>query len=365
VKTSVSVGRNDIALTNLRATAGDFSVVGDITVTSEGDPIALRFDQVKAPGLIDGALSLNRSGAGWKAAMTGAYLNIPKLRDRFGGENDEAVNGDASVDDALSSDTPVSATINIAHVQLTDEIHIIAAKGDVTLGAETRGSLTGRIGGIAPVKLDIEPAGADRALTLTTDDAGSLMRALGVFDDGSGGTLDIKATLPAGDNRAADGLLRVFGLGIHDDAKLEGMLIGGELDELRQKMRDEGIKFKKIITPFTWRGDVLSVNKATARGGDIGVTIDGQYYIEEERLDMAGIFTPFYGVNKALSKVPLLGAVLTGGEGRGLLALNYTVTGSAKDPDVNVNPLSILVPGLVRDLLDGDGESVESLNVDR
>lgn len=368
VQTTVTLAGGEIALGNLRATAGEYSVAGNARVTDDGAPVTLRFDQIKAPGLIDGALSLERVGNGWKGAMTGAYLNLPALRDHFAGdEGDEASNEaeDTSTNDVLATDTPVSASINIALVQLTDDIHIANAKGGISLGEETRGSLSGDIGGIAPVKLDVVPAGRDREVTLTSDDAGSLMRALGVFDDGSGGALEIKATLPSGDNRAADGLLRVYGLVIHDDAKLEGMLIGGELDELREKMRADGIHFKKIITPFVWRGDVLTVSKATARGSDIGVTIDGNYFLKEERLDMKGVFTPFYGVNSALSKVPLLGTVLTGGKGQGIFALNYSVTGPASDPKVNVNPLSILAPGILRQLLDGDGEGAAPVTADR
>jgi len=42
--------------------------------------------------------------------------------------------------------------------------------------------------------------------------------------------------------------------------------------------------------------------------------------------------------------------LLLGGDGQGLFAANYRVTGSAADPQVSVNPLSALTPGFLRRL---------------
>ena len=47
---------------------------------------------------------------------------------------------------------------------------------------------------------------------------------------------------------------------------------------------------------------------------------------------------------------PLIGTILTGGEGQGLLAANYRMSGPAADPQVSVNPLSALAPGFLRQL---------------
>ena len=49
---------------------------------------------------------------------------------------------------------------------------------------------------------------------------------------------------------------------------------------------------------------------------------------------------PAYAVNRILGKIPLLGPILTGGEGEGLLAVTYTMSGSIEvmlldaDPDI-------------------------------
>jgi hypothetical protein len=50
---------------------------------------------------------------------------------------------------------------------------------------------------------------------------------------------------------------------------------------------------------------------------------------------------------------------LTGGEGEGLLAVTYHMTGDLGDPEVSVNPLSALAPGFLRGLFIGTGGSGE------
>lgn len=54
-------------------------------------------------------------------------------------------------------------------------------------------------------------------------------------------------------------------------------------------------------------------------------------------------------VNSLLSSIPLVGEILTGGSG--LIAATYTMKGPSKDPQVSVNPLSILTPGFLRKIL--------------
>jgi len=59
---------------------------------------------------------------------------------------------------------------------------------------------------------------------------------------------------------------------------------------------------------------------------------------------------PIYHSNSVISAIPLIGDILTGGEGGGLFAFTYTIRGSFADPSVSVNPLSVLAPGFLRRL---------------
>jgi hypothetical protein len=58
-----------------------------------------------------------------------------------------------------------------------------------------------------------------------------------------------------------------------------------------------------------------------------------------------------------VAKVPLVGELLSGGEGQGMFAARYSVKGGEKSPEVSVNPLSILTPGFLRGLFDAFDET--------
>ena len=70
----------------------------------------------------------------------------------------------------------------------------------------------------------------------------------------------------------------------------------------------------------------------------------------DARIDLQGTIVPAYALNSIIGNIPLIGSLLLGGEGQGLFAANYRVTGSAGDPQVSVNPLSALAPGFLRRL---------------
>jgi len=61
---------------------------------------------------------------------------------------------------------------------------------------------------------------------------------------------------------------------------------------------------------------------------------------------------PIYTLNSLLGNIPVLGSILVGPKGGGVFAATYTATGSLDNPNVSVNPLSALAPGILRRLLD-------------
>ena len=59
---------------------------------------------------------------------------------------------------------------------------------------------------------------------------------------------------------------------------------------------------------------------------------------------------PFDKISGFVGKIPVLKHVLTSGDGQGIIALDYTVTGNLEKPEVKVNPGSLLTPGALRDI---------------
>jgi uncharacterized protein YhdP len=112
-----------------------------------------------------------------------------------------------------------------------------------------------------------------------------------------------------------------------------------------------GIPFSTLRGEFALAEDRLTLDKVVAYGEAIGVTGNGVVDLHRDRLDLQGTIVPAYALNSILGNVPIVGSLLLGGEGQGLFAANYRVTGPAGKPQISVNPLSALAPGFLRRLL--------------
>ena len=89
----------------------------------------------------------------------------------------------------------------------------------------------------------------------------------------------------------------------------------------------------------------------TSAGTSLGFTASGALYTHADVLELRGTVIPVYALNAAFGNIPVLGDILTGAEkGGGVFAANFTMTGPVEKPDVTVNPLSALAPGILRNI---------------
>ena len=82
--------------------------------------------------------------------------------------------------------------------------------------------------------------------------------------------------------------------------------------------------------------------RSSAVGASMGVSMEGTYETAGGILRMGGVISPIYLLNG-------IGAFLTR-KGEGFFGFTYRLNGTADAPQVGVNPLSILTPGMFRDI---------------
>ena len=61
---------------------------------------------------------------------------------------------------------------------------------------------------------------------------------------------------------------------------------------------------------------------------------------------------PAYGLNSIFGEIPVLGAFLGNGRDGGLIGLTYRLRGDVKAPQLEVNPLSVIAPGIFRSIFE-------------
>jgi hypothetical protein len=69
-------------------------------------------------------------------------------------------------------------------------------------------------------------------------------------------------------------------------------------------------------------------------------------------MELTGTFMPAYGLNRLFAELPLIGYILGNGRDRGLIGLTFKLTGPFDQPRLFVNPLSIIAPGVFRNIFE-------------
>lgn len=202
------------------------------------------------------------------------------------------------------------------------------------------------------------PAGV-HSLSVTAEDMGGVLRALDIADTVHGGTLDVTGNsngpLPASPLHAR---IEARDYMLVNAPILTSLLTVASLTGIVDLLSGEGITFTHLTGDVNLDDGVLTTDLVRAYGPALGLTVNGSLDFDESVADLQGTIVPAYTINRVLGGIPVLGQILTGGEGEGFLAFTYQMTGPLAEPEVKVNALSALAPGFLRGLfglLDASG----------
>ncbi|TVQ34317.1 MAG: hypothetical protein EA356_10780 [Geminicoccaceae bacterium] len=202
-------------------------------------------------------------------------------------------------------------------------------------------------------RLDLEPrdAGGAQALRIEAADAGAVLRALGVSDDIRGGTLIVNGAVR--DQRPQ---LEASGELSLDDFVLVNAPAAIRLlsqTPAQQRISPEAVGVSRSLAAFSMAGGVLQLKEASAIGSELAVNASGSIDLLHDNLDLRGSLAPVATVNRLLGNLPVIGWLLRGETGAGAFVITFAISGPRDDPRVVVNPLSIITPGVIRDLFTG------------
>ncbi len=285
---------------------------------------------------------------GAAAALRGAAFDAAPLLD-----------APAEASSAREAGRPLRVSLAVERLWLSeagglDHVEARAAHDGDTWREGTLHART-RAGGVLGISL---ARGADgHVLRAESDDAGGVLAALDIVDDVRGGSLTLAVRKPPDGAATGEAVLREFQM---VRAPLLARLLNlASVTGLVDELQGEGLRFRHLSMPFTYVDGVVAFEDARAWGMSLGLTADGRVNLRRERLAVQGTIVPMYLVNSVLGYVPFVGALLSPEKGGGLFAATYTMEGGLEDPDIRVNPLSTLAPGLLRRLFERDLEGLD------
>ena len=305
--------------TGLRAT-------GEITLRTGGGLREALFSRLSVGDWFDAAVTLTGQGRGRAAvAVTDGTIDLRQIPDRDTGDGGEG--------------SPF--TLRLDRLIVADSIAFTGFRGEFSPRGGLNGSFTAGVNGEGSVQGTVVPSANGSAVRIQSDDAGAVMAAAGVFSSARGGALDLQLT-PRAQDGVFDGRAELSRLRVRNASALAELLNAISVVGLLEQLNGTGIVFNNAELDFVLTPRAIEMTKGSAIGASLGVSMAGVYQTANRQLNVQGVISPIYLVNG-------VGAVLTR-RGEGLFGFNYRMTGTADDPQVSVNPLSILTPGMFRDL---------------
>ena len=219
-------------------------------------------------------------------------------------------------------------------------------------------SVAGRVAESASLSLAIRRRGpGQRDVAFDTSDAGLALGALGLSDDVAGGRLEIRARIDDGDPRRPwSGKLELRDFTMRRAPLLARLLALTPTPGAARALASAGLPFTLAELPFEKVGDIVTVSDARAFGPGLGLTIFGRVDLGRDEIALAGTLLPVYPINMALGALPLIGDIVRGfDKGGGLVGFDYSLTGPSDDPEVGVDLLSVMTPGILRQVFRSPG----------
>jgi hypothetical protein len=368
--TEAAMTIKDIGISKAAGTAGSLSATvtpaGDITQLNDID---LSFGTVRAKGDLtyhasnglqaasfstfalsaddDAQLALVPMEGGYAVQVTGSQLDLKPMLRRFFGLDEGAGGVQATqIDQTLSLDVQLDRALGYyATTAFNVDFDLLLRGSDMR-----RAHLTAQFSDGNGISVTTNPAPRGRTLSVAFNDAGTILRFLGVYSQLAGGSGNLVMTTDREvDAEAGQLLMRNFA--IVDEANVAEIL-GNHSDSRAAIAQENRLDFDLAQVDFQRTSDRVQVTNAMLTGDTVGGTMRGFIYTDQRQYDLAGTYVPLFGLNNAFQQIPILGPLLGGREGEGLLGVTFAVQGPLDKPQFRINPLSVLMPGAFRELFE-------------
>jgi hypothetical protein len=226
-------------------------------------------------------------------------------------------------------------------------------------------AIQGFMGKKDSVEITLKPDNKNMVFSITSDNGGKILKGLNIHENIVGGKFITSATKPiTSSDTPYEGKLIMRDFRVIKAPALTKVLTLASFSGIVDLMNGDGIIFDKLKGKYSFKNNILKLRDVKASGGSLAITIEGDVDFNTSDVKLQGNVVPATFLNKVLENIPFIGYALTGGGDESLIATRYTITGKFEDPDVTVNPFSILTPGFLRniwgDVLENDDDDFES-----
>ena len=216
---------------------------------------------------------------------------------------------------------------------------------------DARGAINGQLSRVQATR-----QGDTTSFSFTSDDAGAMIAIAGFYDKMSGGKLSARL------NRTGEGpfigKVAIKDFTVVGEERLAALTAApaperflrasGRLKELDLRK----VRFDDLKSDIVKSENRLELQSGWLRNGQIGLTFDGIAFDESDQMNLKGTFMAFFIISRVIGEIPIIGDILSNGKNSGLIGITYRLRGAANNPGIAVNPLSVVAPGIFREIFE-------------
>ncbi len=332
-------------ISDLTIGGSSFSATGSVALDAGGLSSA-DFAKVQFNRGDDLAVTVRRDGKTYEVGVNGKAFDARSLLKLINGE-------ERKPEDSKAPSVSVQAKLGAVSGFNGETLSGV----DVAYRSGGRLSLQGNTDTGAVVAVEDNSAAGVRKLDLRSEDAGSVLRFLNIYPNMQGGA--IKAALASESGGPLKGRISANNFVIANEPRLGSLVssrpAGGDksLNEaVNGGIDTRRVSFERGSAEISKGQGFLTIADGVLRGPAIGATFQGTVFDRAGNMNLTGTFMPAYGLNRIFGELPIVGAILGNGNDRGLIGVTFRLEGRAKSPDLDVNPLSVIAPGIFRQIFE-------------
>ena len=273
------------------------------------------------------------------------------------------LSGDGKEDGNLPQ-SPVEFTLNLDQLTLESGTNLSGVEASLIhkthqgTGYIERLALTSSRGGdqllsvtLSPLDQANAPPGA-AVFSAKGPTASLLLESIGLGGQIEGGAFQIEGTRERS-GQPFKGVVMIEEFTLRDAPVMSKLLQVASLTGILSALTESGLSFIEMRADYSYDQGRLALENLIAPGISVGLTARGWLDLPDKNIELQGLIVPAYFANQILNLIPVLGTLLTGGDGGGLLAASYQANGNLYDPDISANPATLLAPGIIREIFRG------------
>jgi|GEM_PF-3975543 hypothetical protein len=187
---------------------------------------------------------------------------------------------------------------------------------------------------------------------IKSNNAGRSLAAFDISNNIIGGSIDISGEFDEQNRFNGHAYMQMFSLrktSVFTKLLMLPVVTATSIFNITELFDGSKMSFDMLHCPIHYARGKILLQHCTQENKNLLIKGSGYIDLDRNSIDSQGVIAPKSVINKIVSAIPLIGGTLSGRNKEGILAISYSLSGSLRNPRMNVNPLSVLTPGITKE----------------